>query len=59
LENKLKRSQYCGPLGKVDNRQAGVMAEYAGDKGYGLVNRRPYMPQIWFTEDFSVLREEC
>jgi SRSO17 transposase len=51
--------QHCGPLGKVDNCQASVMVGYTSDKGYGLVNRRLYMPEKWLTDDFSALREEC
>jgi SRSO17 transposase len=50
--------QHRGPLGKVDNCQAGVMMGHAGDKGHGLVDRRPYMPANRFNDDYTVLREQ-
>lgn len=40
--------QYCGPLGKVANCQASVVACYASTRGYTLVDRRLYLPQDWF-----------
>ncbi|MDR2350563.1 MAG: transposase [Deltaproteobacteria bacterium] len=49
--------QHRGPPGKVDNRQGGVMADRAGDKGPGLVDRRPNAPAKRFDDDFTVLRE--
>lgn len=36
--------QYCGALGKVANCQASVLACYASDRGYTLVDRRLYVP---------------
>ncbi|MDR2350744.1 MAG: IS701 family transposase [Deltaproteobacteria bacterium] len=48
-----------GPRGKVENCQVAVMVGYAGDKGRGLVDRRLYMPEKWFDDDYSALREEC
>lgn len=51
--------QYCGALGKVANCQASVVACYASDRGYTLVDRRLYMPEKWFTEDYAERREDC
>ena len=51
--------QHCGILGKTDNCQAGVFVGYSSIKGYGLVDRRLYMPQLWFTEDYTELRKQC
>lgn len=51
--------QHCGILGKTDNCQAGVFIGYSSIKGYGLVDRRLYMPQPWFTEDYAGLRQQC
>ena len=39
--------QYCGPLGKVANCQASVLACYASAKGATLVNARLYLPEHW------------
>lgn len=51
--------QYCGRLGKTENCQAGVFLSYATEKGYGLVDRQLYMPQTWFSEETTRLRETC
>jgi len=51
--------QYCGALGKTENCQSGVFAAYAGSKGYGLVDRRLYLPQAWFDGDHREFWEEC
>ena len=42
--------QYCGAVGKIANCQEGVFAVYASRKGYTFVDRRLYMPQVWFDE---------
>ncbi|KKK48388.1 hypothetical protein LCGC14_3145620, partial [marine sediment metagenome] len=49
--------QYCGNLGKVDNCQSGVFIGYAGEKGYGLVDCRLYMPEKWFGEEYAERRK--
>lgn len=51
--------QYCGTLGKVENCQVGVFAGYASRHGYALVDKRLFMPEQWFTEDYADRREKC
>jgi SRSO17 transposase len=51
--------QWCGALGKVANCQASVVACYASEHGYTLVDRRLYMPQKWFTPAYQQRRERC
>jgi SRSO17 transposase len=51
--------QYCGTLGKVENSQVGVFAAYASRHGYGLVDTRLFMPESWFTEDYTDRRAKC
>jgi len=51
--------QWCGALGKVANCQASVVACYASQHGYTLVDRRLYMPEKWFTPAYQDRRERC
>ncbi len=51
--------QYCGTIGKVDNCQVGVFAAYTSPNGYCLVDKRLYIPEQWFTEDYKKRREKC
>ena len=51
--------QYCGTLGKVDNCQVGVFAAYASDAGYSLVDKRLFIPEKWFEDEFKARREKC
>ena len=51
--------QYCGTLGKVDNCQVGVFAGYVSERGYALVDKRLYVPEKWFTDDYRERREKC
>jgi SRSO17 transposase len=51
--------QYCGNLGKVDNCQVGVFAAYASKRGYCLLDKRLFMPEKWFTEDYAARRKKC
>src|SRR5262245_39891210 len=51
--------QWCGALGKVANCQASVLACYASQRGYTLVERRLYMPKPWFTRAYQDRREKC
>jgi len=51
--------QYCGSLGKVENGQVGVFAAYASRHGYALVDKRLFMPETWFGEDYAERRHKC
>jgi SRSO17 transposase len=51
--------QWCGALGKVANCQASVVAAYASERGYTLVDRRLFLPQAWFDEAHRQLRTKC
>lgn len=51
--------QYCGSIGKVENCQVGVFAAYASPKGYSLVDKRLFIPEKWFTEDYETKRKKC
>ena len=51
--------QHCGTLGKIDNCQAGVFLGYTSRIGYGLVDRRLYMPKSWMGEENKERRDEC
>lgn len=53
------KRQYCGCLGKTENCQSGVFLAYAGDQGYGLVDCELYLPEEWFSGDYSGFRKEC
>lgn len=51
--------QWCGPLGKVANCQASVVACYASTRGHTLVDRRLSVHEDWFTEDYRTRRARC
>jgi SRSO17 transposase len=51
--------QYCGNLGKVDNCQVGVFAAYASEAGYSLVDKRLFIPEKWFGDEFKERRKKC
>jgi hypothetical protein len=51
--------QYCGTIGKVDNCQVGVFAAYTSAYGYALIDKRLYIPEQWFSDDYSGKREKC
>lgn len=51
--------QYCGSLGKVENCQVGVFAAYASSHGYALIDKRLFIPEKWFTEDYALRRRKC
>jgi SRSO17 transposase len=41
------KRQYSGTLGRIDNCQVGVMANYCSTKGHTLIDRRLFLPQEW------------
>ena len=51
--------QYCGPLGKVENCQVGVFAGYASRHGYALVDKRLFLPEVWWTDAYATRRTKC
>ena len=51
--------QYCGRLGKIENCQSGVFCAYAGENGYGLVDRELYIQEKRFTDEYAEMRAEC
>ncbi|MDR0475439.1 MAG: IS701 family transposase [Treponema sp.] len=51
--------QHCGPLGKTENCQAAVMIGYSGERGYGLLEGRLYLPQKWFEAEYRERFENC
>jgi SRSO17 transposase len=51
--------QYCGTIGKVENCQVGVFAGYASRRGYALVDKRLFLPEVWWTEAYTARRARC
>lgn len=51
--------QYCGTAGKVDNCQVGVFAAYVSDHGYAMVDKRLFIPEQWFSEEYHERRQKC
>lgn len=51
--------QYCGSIGKVDNCQVGVFAAYTSVYGYALIDKRLYIPEQWFTDEYKERRTKC
>src|SRR5262249_43194379 len=51
--------QYCGTLGKVEHCQVGVFAGYASRQGYALVDKRLFLPEVWWTEAYAARRTRC
>lgn len=51
--------QYCGNLGKVENCQVGVFAAYGSPSGYSLLDKRLFIPEKWFTNDYKEKRKKC
>ena len=45
--------QYCGALGKIANCQQGVFVAYASSDGYTFVDRRLYLPEVWFSDEYA------
>jgi SRSO17 transposase len=51
--------QYCGAVGKIANCQHGVFTVYCSRQGYTFVDRRLYVPEHWFSDDYAAKRERC
>ena len=51
--------QYCGNIGKVENCQVAVFAAYASPHGYAMVDKRLFIPEKWFTDDYTLRRKKC
>ena len=51
--------QYCGTIGKVENCQVGVFAAYASENGYSLLDKRLFIPERWFSDEYEDRREKC
>lgn len=51
--------QYCGSLGKVENCQVGVFAAYGSKHGYSLLDKRLFIPEKWFSDDYADQRKKC
>jgi SRSO17 transposase len=51
--------QYCGAIGKVDNCQVGVFTAYVSESGYALVDKRLFIPDKWFADDYLERRQKC
>jgi len=51
--------QYCGTVGKVDNCQVGVFAGYVSENGYALIDKRLFIPEQWFTDEYRLRRNKC
>ena len=41
------KRQYSGTLGRVDNCQIGVFANYCSSKGHTFIDRRLFLPEDW------------
>jgi SRSO17 transposase len=51
--------QYCGSIGKVDNCQVGVFLAYASPYGYALLDKRLFIAEKWFSDDYKARRKKC
>jgi SRSO17 transposase len=43
----------------VDNCQVGVFASYTSEHGYAIIDKRLYIPEKWFTDDYRARRKKC
>ena len=44
------KRQYSGTLGRVDNCQVGVFANYYSSKGHTFIDRRIFLPEEWIED---------
>ena len=51
--------QYCGTRGKVANGQVGVFAAYASRHGDALLDKRLFLPEVWWSDAYTPRRTTC
>ena len=51
--------QWCGSVGKTANSQVGVYLGYASRKGHSFLDARLFLPDKWFEETHTDLRQAC
>jgi SRSO17 transposase len=51
--------QWCGSVGKVANSQVGVYLGYASRKGHSFLDARLFLPEKWFAETRTEMRQTC
>ncbi|MDR1110677.1 MAG: DUF4338 domain-containing protein, partial [Deltaproteobacteria bacterium] len=51
--------QYRGNSGKIDNCQVAPMVGFVNGNGYGIYDWKLYMPQKWFSVEYSDLSKKC
>ena len=51
--------QWCGSVGKVANAQVGVYLGYASRKGHSFLDARLFLPEAWFEETHTEMRQAC
>lgn len=51
--------QWCGSVGKVANSQVGVYLGYASRKGHSMLDARLFLPEEWFAETHTEMRQAC
>ncbi len=51
--------QYCRSLGHVENTQVGVFAAYASRHGTAFLDKRLFMPEVWFSDAYAERRANC
>lgn len=51
--------QWCGSVGKVANSQVGVYLGYASRKGHSFLDARLFLPEKWFAETHTEMRQAC
>jgi SRSO17 transposase len=51
--------QWCGSVGKVANAQVGVYLGYASRKGHSFLDARLFLPEEWFAETHTEMRQAC
>lgn len=51
--------QPCPPDKNIVSCQVGIFAAYASEHGYALVDKRLFIPEQWFSDDYQALRQKC